>query len=238
MLAAKSTSPAAFEAGNREDRQRRARRDGGAFLRPGRGGAQGGQADPLRGAWRADELRRLPRLGRALPDRQVHRRRRRSRSSATCRPPSCGRSGSDSEARHVSIFVDLDRVRARRGGGARARVGRFHAAVRGHQRAQSRLRRSDDRVRVRRLRCSTSTGSTIWIAALAAIVAGAAAVAVSQQRRLHAVSAPRDVADRDGDRLTGDDPDPGVRHPGAGRSDERVLRDEPGRDGQGRARSS
>ena len=43
-------------------------------------------------------------------------------------------------------------------------------------------------------------GVNIWIAALAAIATGAVAVGVSQQRRLHAVPAPRHVADRDGDR--------------------------------------
>ena len=75
MIESKSTIGDRLQGGHREDRRRGSRRDGRLLVRAGRRGAQGGQADPLRRPGRPDELRRVPRLDRALPGRPLHRQR-------------------------------------------------------------------------------------------------------------------------------------------------------------------
>ena len=159
-----------------------------------------GQADPLRGTRRADELRRLPRLDRALPGRhatarqgQVNVDRRTSRLARlralglVSRNPPRGPATSRASAADVSIFVESI------GFGlvtaavlALAAVG-FTLQFAVTERAQPRLRRRDDRRRLRGLRDQPGRGERLDQRARGDR-RGRAALAVPEQRRLHARS--------------------------------------------------
>jgi len=68
-----------MEALRHDDRRRRPRRHGGQLLCPGGRRPHGGEEDQVHRARRADQLRRLPRLGRDRPDRHLFHYRRRAR---------------------------------------------------------------------------------------------------------------------------------------------------------------
>ena len=66
-------------------------------------------------------------------------------------------------------------------------------------------------------------GVSIWISALAGIAAGALLSVILNNFIYTPLPETGDVPDRDGDRVARHDAHPGVRHPGAGRTDQRVL---------------